>query len=182
MNCSQCEKKLTKRQKRFCSLYCRNEGYKGGPPVQPKNRVSKACAWCGIVFERAASNFHGRRFFCCYQCMGAWQSENVRGKNHPRWRGGKPEGRGQGWKKARREAIKLADSKCVRCKTFARHVHHKIPFRFFSSPSKAHAQSNLVVCCVRCHPTLEKEARKAMPLLDLIFSHQKADILVQAPA
>lgn len=155
----------TDRSRKYCSMECRRKDtktYQRGP----RNRRQENCRWCGKSFDRANSNFHSKHVFCGRICMAEWQSDTNRGHHHPRYRGGKPEGRGVGWKAARKEAIETSNGLCAVCKREARHVHHKLPFRFFSHSKEANHQTNLIVVCRRCHPKLEKEIRDAMPLFD----------------
>lgn len=87
-------------------------------------------------------------------------SEATRGDRNPNWRGGYSERYGPGWALAR-ERVRERDEVCQHCghdgDVFRLEVHHIIPVRVFrESPdaclSDAHALSNLVLLCRRCHP------------------------------
>lgn len=44
------------------------------------------CSWCGD--EKTTTNYRKRsreHHFCDHECKGQWQSENHRGRDHPRW-------------------------------------------------------------------------------------------------
>ena len=157
-----------KRNQIYCSFECRQVGKIGKPNPGRSNRVIKKCHYCGKPVTRPASNFHSDKFFCDYNCMAKWQSENVKKENHPRWAGGTRNTRGCGWNEARAEARRRSKGKCRMCKKPAKTVHHKIPVRCFQCPSDAHYQANLIVLCDSCHPKMEKVFRETMPLLNLI--------------
>jgi hypothetical protein len=92
------------------------------------------------------------------------------GPNHPLWRGGGSSKYGAGWKRAKRLARERADGKCEHCHRtpeesgFVLDVHHKIPVRYFNTPSDAHALSNLIVLCRRCHAITEHKVDAELPL------------------
>lgn len=101
--------------------------------------------------------------------MAEWQSEFVNGPAHPRWKGGPPRTYGIGWKAARLAAIQRAGGICERCKKRPlKHVHHKLPVRYFERIEDAHFSVNLTCLCTRCHSTEHRDLAKALPLLDLI--------------
>ena len=63
-----------------------------------------------------------------------------------------------------RDRIRLRDDfTCQVCgkkeTVSAHHVHHKIPFKSFTSIEKANAASNLVTLCVDCHALVENQVR-----------------------
>jgi hypothetical protein len=83
----------------------------------------------------------------------------VRGKRHPRWRGGtSPERQGfyesEEWKSACCFVWRRDQATCQKChkkhkpKTRAFHVHHIIPFEFKKYRA---APFNLMLLCERCH-------------------------------
>lgn len=169
--CPICGKPCTstgKRNQVYCSFECRQAGKIGKANPGRSNRVVKECYYCGKPVDRPASNFHSDKFFCDYNCMAQWQSDNIVKENHPRWAGGSRNARGCGWKAAKTEARRKSKGKCRMCKKPANTVHHKIPVRCFQRPSDAHYQANLIVLCDSCHPKMEKVFRETMPLLNLI--------------
>jgi len=55
-------------------------------------RVHVNCFLCEKVKNIKKSEYLSSKsevFFCDKECKGQWQSENVKGKNHPLWRGGR---------------------------------------------------------------------------------------------
>lgn len=166
--CGICGKPCRLSHHKYCSWDCAQVAKNGRANPGRSNRVSVECEQCGVVFSRPATNFHSEKKFCSRLCMAAWQSENTKQANHPRWRGGPIRGYGVGWRAAKIEALRLANYTCKRCKKPGRQVHHMLPVRYFKKKSDAHSQSNLMVLCARCHPREEKRVRAAMPLLDLL--------------
>ena len=52
--------------------------------------VERKCEWCGNEFSVPPSTVKvGGGKFCSRSCQGKWRSKNMRGKNHPNWKGGK---------------------------------------------------------------------------------------------
>ncbi len=152
-----------------------NRSHIGGIELKPNpgraNQITKTCDWCSASVTRAASNFHSERVFCDYDCMAAWQSANVSGDAHPRWKGGAPRSYGIGWKAARRAVLKRSGGVCERCKNSPGvHVHHRLPARYFERIEGAHFIDNLLHVCTACHAAEHRELRRSMPLLDLIES------------
>ena len=86
-SCEICGSPLVK-QKRFCSLACRNVWRNkiwttGEPPIILK------CPNCGGEFKRYKSEIKRNRLsFCSRQCKDTWQKKGLKGKGNPRWSGG----------------------------------------------------------------------------------------------
>jgi very-short-patch-repair endonuclease/endogenous inhibitor of DNA gyrase (YacG/DUF329 family) len=85
VNCANCGKVLLKRpcdfkkvkgDNHFCSRKCRGE-------FERTTFVFK-CDWCGkdVCYPQSHSE-RSERHFCSTDCRAAWQSDNVRGGNHP---------------------------------------------------------------------------------------------------
>ena len=167
-HCVNCgiEIKSKEKTRKYCSFECRNESYKGKARPNRRNRKVKPCDWCGKDVERPASMFRGDLTFCGYDCMARHQSKYNVGEKNGRYRGGVSSARGVGWRDARLKCIKSKKGICEVCGGKGRHVHHKLPFRFFTDCKHANKQSNLMLVCAKCHPKVEKEARDAMPLFD----------------
>jgi endogenous inhibitor of DNA gyrase (YacG/DUF329 family) len=161
------------RTRQFCSPACRIAWRRGRPLPARSRQVSRICDWCGKTVTRPTSDFHGRKAFCDYRCMGEWQSANVIGRKHSRWRGypAQTNHYGPGWKRARRIALARAAGRCERCKRRPpRHVHHRIPVRCFARPQDAHFESNLLAVCHRCHGAEHHDQRTTLPLLELFVA------------
>ena len=169
--CGKVANSTGKRTQKYCSWYCSQLGKIGRKNPKRSNIISKECSWCGNEIKRPASNFHSNTVFCNYACMAEWQSEfNVQEK-HPRWKGGYPTSHGVGWKRARKKAMENANSICQKCKKKpAKHIHHKLPIRYFSKISDAHFSNNLLALCTRCHSIEHKKLAFAFPLLDILNS------------
>lgn len=158
-----------KRSQKFCSFECRVKSQEGKPNPGRRNRATKPCDWCSEPVTRPASNFHSDRVFCNYDCMAAWQSANVTGEGHPRWKGGVPRSYGIGWKAARRRVLDRSGGICERCKSRpGAHVHHRLPARYFERIEDAHFIDNLIHVCKPCHAAEHRDLRRSLPLLDLI--------------
>lgn len=80
-------------QKRhFCNVKCKSkwqsENTRGeNAPRWAGGSISVPCAQCGKILkrQRCAVENRSKRFFCNAKCRGRWQSENIRGENHPNW-------------------------------------------------------------------------------------------------
>lgn len=170
LSCAVCGSACRLSRHKYCSRRCVDIAKIGRPNPGRSNREQRQCEWCGIMFGRPVSDFHSKISFCSRSCAACWQSDNIRGQNHPRWRGGYKSfgGYGVGWRAARHEAIRKAKGRCKKCKAPAKCVHHRIPARCFEKPSDAHFQKNLMVLCRRCHPKEEKKSREAVPLFDIL--------------
>lgn len=93
-----------------------------------------------------------------------------RGEKHPSWLGGRISFRGETWKWARKQALDRDGYKYQRCGITAKQskkkygkmleVHHKIPFRKFSTSEAANRLDNLITLCPSCHKTTEWEYRE----------------------
>ena len=53
-------------------------------------KIKRMCKECGKEFSEYPSRIkEGRGIFCSKNCMGEWYSLHLKGKNSPRWNGGK---------------------------------------------------------------------------------------------
>jgi DEAD/DEAH box helicase domain-containing protein len=84
-----------------------------------------------------------------------------------------PNDYGSNWKKQRDLARKRDGYQCQACgipeKDRSHHVHHKIPFREFSSPELANRLENLVTLCPNCHQRAESAVRIRSGLAGLSY-------------
>ena len=166
--CQHCQKEFrpagyrgprSKYQPKFCSPQCFGKS-KSAPVVQVQ------CIQCQKVFPRKiwhAEKTAGRGPFCGFRCYGDWQSQNLRGRNNPRWAGGRADNERSSahWKVQRKRALERDGLQCLRCGTEdGLEVHHRIPW----APNQAdpHALDNLATLCGKCHHRLhylEKRVR-----------------------
>jgi DEAD/DEAH box helicase domain-containing protein len=70
---------------------------------------------------------------------------------------------GANWEKQKRLTRQRDKFRCQLCgmpeKEHAHHVHHKIPFRQFSTPEEANKLENLITLCPSCHRKVEDSVR-----------------------
>lgn len=136
----------------------------GMPSYEGKltEEVTTDCEQCGdAVTVRQSKRAYGAGRFCGKNCLAEWQSENWRGENHPRWKGGWNEDRVRNWSKARRKTLDRDDHRCQKCGKSANDlgrepdVHHIVPLREFEDPTDAHTLDNLIALCRACHMAIE---------------------------
>ena len=163
--CPICEKEFYAKPYRFdrseqlaCSRKCKAILLGGGGQIVN-------CEQCQKSFYRKNAELKTHNF-CCRECMGAWQSQNMIGENSNSWRGGWPEYYGPSWSSRRRQAYERDNGTCQCCNATADQfgraldVHHIKPFRLFSDHNDANDLSNLVTLCPICHPTADVIARR----------------------
>ena len=121
--------------------------------------IKLQCACCSTQFEtkpwilRQNKSHSGYRF-CSDECRRTF----MRGDKDVRYVGGPVTYRGRGWIAARKLAVERDSGTCQEC---AKHVgdsipvHHKVPYREFSTPAEANQISNLVCLCQSCHMKIE---------------------------
>lgn len=74
----ECDKRSTGE---FCSQLCKS--YFNG------TRIKYNCEYCGKESSDKASHYNRKKnHFCSDDCKAKWQSENVKGENHPNYNGG----------------------------------------------------------------------------------------------
>lgn len=67
----------------FCSTDCLSSHQS----EQKKDSLQTKCDYCGAELSRPRSRVtQTERQFCDVDCRGEWMSENLSGKDHPRWR------------------------------------------------------------------------------------------------
>jgi 5-methylcytosine-specific restriction endonuclease McrA len=134
----------------FCSPQCR------GKWVREK-RPEVDCDQCGETIRRPPSHFEWENHFCSRECQLEWMQENATYGDDVQ------SGYGPGWKKQRRKALDRDNWTCQGCGRddeelgYTPRVHHIRPFDEFDEGEweKAHALSNLVSLCAKCHPKWE---------------------------
>lgn len=88
-----------------------------------------------------------------------------------------PNDYGPGWNRIRNEIRARDHFTCQVCgaveKNEAHHVHHKIPFRSFSSAEEANRPHNLITLCKNCHRLVEANLRIKSGLagMSYLFHH-----------
>lgn len=78
--CLVCGKELEHRRNKCCSNKCAG--------ILKRKFETRKCEWCGCEVTKNRTQF-GKRTFCSKYCLAKWQSENTRGENSSRWKGGK---------------------------------------------------------------------------------------------
>jgi len=156
VKCVNCGKKFRVKGYRkakdfYCSRKCRKT-----------SKIIK-CWYCHKEFIRKLGVIkrNKQRHFCSRECMGKWQSENLKGENSPSWLGGWEKYYGINWVEQKNKARKRDNYTCQLCakkenkKAFD--VHHKIPFRKFGIKRYLEANSldNLITLCNFCHSKYE---------------------------
>lgn len=146
-----------------------NQYAKGHKPTNPFTRhqlaggsnhravacVVLVCEHCNDPFAVKPHATKGRRF-CSRRCFT--QSGVFVGDKSPCYVGGPDSRRGRSWRRVRLVVIARQNGRCADC---PRHmgvslpVHHKIPWRDFTSEDEANHPDNLVGLCPRCHARRE---------------------------
>lgn len=94
---------------------------------------------------------------CKWRLRFGIETDDYSGENHPFWRGGTDEYRGENWLEQREKARRRDQHRCQSCSATAKtlgeepHVHHKIPFSEFNDYVKANRLDNLITLCPSCH-------------------------------
>jgi len=181
--CEWCGERGTKSQiddrddHQFCSTECyhtwrRNTLVGEESPAWEGKTVKKDCEWCGQSVVKQLAHIEGNeRAFCNQDCHGNWLSENRRGENATRWKGGIDLDYGPNWGRKRQMRLEEDNHSCVVCgmeenehkHTYGTslHVHHIQPMRQFKSDDgemnheRANRLNNLVTLCVSCHSRWE---------------------------
>lgn len=93
----------------------------------------------------------------------------MRGSDHPQWKGGYDEYYGPQWDEQREKALRRDQYRCQDCGIIepdhrqkwdtGLNVHHIIPYRKFHSDSKAHELENLITLCLSCHKVAEHDSK-----------------------
>lgn len=155
---------------RFCSEPClwewRSENETGeNNPNWKGGDVLESCAACdGDLFLEPHVAEKDRKRFCDTDCYAEWLSVNRSGENHPGYKGGSVDRRGD-WYRKRRETLARDDYQCRACGTTREdhydeykrdlEVHHVVPVREFDDPTDANSLGNLVTACIPCHRRYE---------------------------
>ena len=136
-------------------------------PNNPKwvDPLEFKCANCGKAVHlkpwlaRQNNTRTGLRF-CGQPCFRSY----MHGPNDPRYVGGIVTYRGRGWREIRLVAVERDKGTCQECGKYVGQsipVHHKRPYREFSTPQEANALENLICLCQSCHMRIERPKRKS---------------------
>lgn len=142
---------------RFCSNRCRYAGHRVRKWPR-RGSIERRCSWCGsdLMVERNIARKHTRSF-CNNECRGRWVGQNVRGDQHPRWKGGVAKGN-DGWpdgeRRAWARAVKRKDGRqCQLCgrqyqSLWGGHSHHLLGRAFY--PELRDVVGNGRTVCAYC--------------------------------
>lgn len=77
----------------YCSRECAAKGrgiiYKGKNNPNWRGGTEVPCTYCGKNIWVRPYDLKGKtNHFCSRECMGKWEHENIKGENHPSWKGG----------------------------------------------------------------------------------------------
>lgn len=97
VECDNCGEDFRRREdqirdsRNFCSEDCYSEfcmGWRTGEDnPNYKEPVVLECIECGEEYRRVPSEAEGSKY-CSYECKRKWRAKNLRGEDHPAWRGG----------------------------------------------------------------------------------------------
>lgn len=108
--------------------------------------VIATCEQCGNDFAIKPYRKNISKF-CSQECKGEWQSEKIRGKNHPAWRGGSGnKGYPAHWNSKFKKSIRKRDDyTCALCGNYGKQVHHIDYIKQNTTPE------NCITLCRSCH-------------------------------
>lgn len=130
-----------------------------------KPPVTLTCRNCESTFQRVRHlALTNTPKYCSSLCRSTYRHEHQGGSRSPFWVGGPKTYRGRGWRELRLIVVRDQRGRCAKCR---RHVgdglpiHHRRPFREFSTADEANARANLIGLCQSCHMNLEPRQRTA---------------------
>ena len=123
-------------------------------------RASRQCPNCNLTFFVPAT-WRQVPTYCSRSCsQSAYNRTHYRGKDNPRWRGGRSLSYGPGWREIKAQ-VRARDQVCRSCGKTAElngralDVHHLEPFRF----SGDNSLENLITMCRSCHMRADDHGR-----------------------
>ena len=140
----------------------------------PVGRVEEeedvTCGCCGKRYSlpRWFASQEIKSRFCSRACRTAWELE--REEEFELKLQGRPKYRGGNWGTLSAEARKRDGYSCQICGVSEEElkrqldVHHKVPFRLFSSAVEANCLTNLISVCRTCHKKAEEIGKDDYPL------------------
>lgn len=128
------------------------------------------CLCCGQQFRKTESGIKGRvgaGKYCSRECRDKHRVK----ENHPQYLSGSAsEKRGPNWQAQKRAAKQRDNDTCIDCGLTeadsiaatgeSLHVHHKTPYRRFSSFVEANDLGNLITLCPPCHRRADAEIQR----------------------
>jgi 5-methylcytosine-specific restriction endonuclease McrA len=152
--------------RKYCEQSCAGKDLFNGEdnPCYRDAKTTTHCKQCGDEYE-VWEKFKDESTFCSKDCQATWRSNNLRGEDHPAWKGGWEEYYGPHWEEQRQKCLERDEYECRACgMSQAEHheqfgtglnVHHVIPHREFESTEAANDVGNLVAACSSCHSRYE---------------------------
>lgn len=115
------------------------------------------CSWCDAEIEVKPQKLETQEnYFCGFECMGNWVSENQCGENHVQYKEDKPKSRfyqTAKWKRVRDKAKRRDNHTCQACTSNENLiVHHIIPL---AQGGPKYDLENLTTLCRSCHSKWE---------------------------
>lgn len=135
--------------------------------------VRTRCTFCSALMTVPQWYFEQgvELHFCSDPCREAWYGELTSEAFPSIALDGRPDYRGGNWEIQTKRARERDAYTCQHCGITERElgkpldVHHKLPYRVFTSPVEGNRLSNLVSLCRACHMKVEAENRADLPLL-----------------
>lgn len=153
-NCAYCGSEFIKRSSKkrpgkFCSIGCQRKGRNFKETIL----VFGKCLTCKKQFTQP-KHWKSPCKYCSIPCMAEARGKNMRGKNHPNWKGGDERiGSVAICRKLKKEI-----GKCQRCGSKDQlHAHHKIKVK--ERPDLACDPTNIEIICAKCHAKEHPEYR-----------------------
>jgi len=134
--------------------------------IKGQHHVPVVCRNCGITTFWPPHRAR-KRLYCSMACQCAYRRTHQAGDQSPFWMGGPKTYRGRAWLAIRAVVVVEQNGCCATCGRFvgtSLPVHHKRPFREFTSADAANERANLEGLCQSCH--MHTEPRRKAPLSD----------------
>lgn len=147
---------------KHCSSRCQYSSIKSRIKLGKIKRSCLNCSMDFFVYKSKLKSHIGSGKYCSRFCRDTHRI----GVNHPQYlNGSSTEHRGANWQSQRRKTkirdhgrcrtCGITDKKSVMIYGQALHVHHKMPFRFFSDYRQANRLNNLLTLCPADHRRMD---------------------------